>query len=403
MGTQQFQLKWNNHQSNMVTVFDQLLSSEALVDVTLACEGLSLKAHKIVLSACSPFFQNLFLENPCTHPIVIMKDMKYAELKAIVDFIYKGEVNVSHYQLNGLLKTAELLNIKGLIEVADENINYEPEQPLQNEVTEQQSVDTSQTIPFSSAEQKKVASPSLHKKRRGKRKRRISNDSTSTENEEIPPKLQESRINDKILSETISDSHNEVSVSQQEQFQVSSDHPNSSVSQNLFFPSTQEDTFVNVEEPPEDEQNYSESPDFVKQIILTESKSLLQDCASQGPTICSVSSQGTVQAEFRNSNFINTGSQDSEKLVSCSTLSETSTPNFLDDEMPDIKPIVIFDEFGNPTARDVTPKDIAHASESGVLSLPGPSIYQLDKQSSELKEPDSHGKKIALINGFIII
>ncbi|XP_023222358.1 longitudinals lacking protein, isoforms H/M/V-like isoform X2 [Centruroides sculpturatus] len=334
MGTQQFQLKWNNHQSNMVTVFDQLLSSEALVDVTLACEGLSLKAHKIVLSACSPFFQNLFLENPCTHPIVIMKDMKYAELKAIVDFIYKGEVNVSHYQLNGLLKTAELLNIKGLIEVADENINYEPEQPLQNEVTEQQSVDTSQTIPFSSAEQKKVASPSLHKKRRGKRKRRISNDSTSTENEEIPPKLQESRINDKILSETISDSHNEVSVSQQEQFQVSSDHPNSSVSQNLFFPSTQEDTFVNVEEPPEDEQNYSESPDFVKQIILTESKSLLQDCASQGPTICSVSSQGTVQAEFRNSNFINTGSQDSEKLVSCSTLSETSTPNFLDDEMP---------------------------------------------------------------------
>lgn len=91
-----------------------------MVDVTLACDGLSLKAHKMVLSACSPFFQSLFLENPCKHPIVILKDMKYSELKAIIEFMYHGEVNVAQDQLSALMKTAETLRVKGLAEVTNE-------------------------------------------------------------------------------------------------------------------------------------------------------------------------------------------------------------------------------------------------------------------------------------------
>lgn len=55
--SQRFCLRWNNHQSNLLAVFDQLLTSEAFVDVTLAVEGQMLRAHKMVLSACSPYFQ----------------------------------------------------------------------------------------------------------------------------------------------------------------------------------------------------------------------------------------------------------------------------------------------------------------------------------------------------------
>lgn len=95
MGSQQFCLRWNNHQTNLLSVFDKLLTKEAFVDVTIACEGANIKAHKVILSACSPFFEDLFAENPCKHPIVIMKDMKFCDLKAIVEFMYKGEVNVS--------------------------------------------------------------------------------------------------------------------------------------------------------------------------------------------------------------------------------------------------------------------------------------------------------------------
>ena len=71
---QEFRLRWNNYQANLAQVFDQLLQTESFVDVTLTTdEGQNLKCHKVVLSACSPYFQQLFMENPCQHPIVILR------------------------------------------------------------------------------------------------------------------------------------------------------------------------------------------------------------------------------------------------------------------------------------------------------------------------------------------
>lgn len=52
---QQFCLRWNNHQRTLISVFDSLLESGTLVDCTLAAEGQYLNAHKVVLSACSPY------------------------------------------------------------------------------------------------------------------------------------------------------------------------------------------------------------------------------------------------------------------------------------------------------------------------------------------------------------
>lgn len=126
MAQQQFCLRWNNHQKNMIEVFGNLLANESFVDVTLACDGMMLKAHKMVLSACSTFFQDIFVNNPCKHPVIIMKDVKYSELKAILEFMYKGEVNVSQDQLSTLLKTAEALKVKGLAEVSEQQEHQQP-------------------------------------------------------------------------------------------------------------------------------------------------------------------------------------------------------------------------------------------------------------------------------------
>ncbi|KAG0420170.1 hypothetical protein HPB47_003629 [Ixodes persulcatus] len=172
MGSQQFCLKWNNHQSNMLVVFEQLLSNEALVDVTLACEGHSLKAHRMVLSACSPFFQALFVENPCQHPIVILKDMRYMDLKAIVEFMYKGEVNVSQDQLSALLKTAEALKVKGLAEVTGDN---------RHGVV---SVDGAESRTISTA---RAESPTMSKRKRGRPRRRSRSDSKSDSDDQGAP------------------------------------------------------------------------------------------------------------------------------------------------------------------------------------------------------------------------
>ncbi|XP_047515103.1 uncharacterized protein LOC125056174 isoform X1 [Pieris napi] len=120
MATQRFCLRWNNHQSNMLSVFDQLLHAETFTDVTLAVDGQLLKAHKMVLSACSPYFQALFVNHQEKHPIVILKDVPYSDMKSLLDFMYRGEVSVDQERLTAFLKVAESLRIKGLTEVNEE-------------------------------------------------------------------------------------------------------------------------------------------------------------------------------------------------------------------------------------------------------------------------------------------
>lgn len=120
--TEQFSLRWNNFHSNLTAGFHDLLEAEDLVDVTLAAEGQFLQAHKIVLSVCSPYFKQLFKINPCKHPIVILKDVGHSDLKDILEFMYLGEVNVLRENLATFLKTAELLQVKGL--TGDDSVSY---------------------------------------------------------------------------------------------------------------------------------------------------------------------------------------------------------------------------------------------------------------------------------------
>ncbi|CAB3376799.1 Hypothetical predicted protein [Cloeon dipterum] len=109
----------------MTSVFHQLLTDEAFVDVTLACNEDTLKAHKVVLSACSPYFQKLLLDNPCKHPVIILpQEVSFLDLQFIIDFVYRGEVDVSQDELQSLLRTAEQLKIKGLCDVAAREMGH---------------------------------------------------------------------------------------------------------------------------------------------------------------------------------------------------------------------------------------------------------------------------------------
>ncbi|CAO1431164.1 unnamed protein product [Diamesa hyperborea] len=129
---QQYCLRWHNHPSNLTGVLISLLQREALCDVTLAVEGETIKAHQTILSACSPYFESIFIQNSHPHPIMYLKDVGYEELKAIIEYMYKGEVNVAQRSLPKFLKTAEGLQVKGLTE--SNNMNYRPNNEDRNSV-----------------------------------------------------------------------------------------------------------------------------------------------------------------------------------------------------------------------------------------------------------------------------
>ncbi|XP_037959574.1 protein abrupt isoform X2 [Teleopsis dalmanni] len=115
---QQYALKWNDYQSSLINSFRHLRDEEDFVDVTLACDTRSFTAHKVVLSACSPYFRKLLKANPCEHPIVILRDVRSDDVENLLSFMYNGEVNVSHEHLPDFLKTAHLLQIRGLADVS---------------------------------------------------------------------------------------------------------------------------------------------------------------------------------------------------------------------------------------------------------------------------------------------
>ncbi|KAH8383299.1 hypothetical protein KR009_007932 [Drosophila setifemur] len=110
----EFKLCWKNFQDNIASGFQNLYDRGDLVDVTLACDGKLLQAHKIVLAICSPYFQEIFTTNPCQHPIIILKDVSFNIMLELLEFMYQGVVNVKHTELQSFMKIGQLLQIKGL-------------------------------------------------------------------------------------------------------------------------------------------------------------------------------------------------------------------------------------------------------------------------------------------------
>ena len=112
--SEKFCLKGNDFEANISGGLRELRDDKDFFDVTLACEDDQISAHKVILSACSPFFRNVLRKNPHQHPLLYLKGVKYQELLSVLNFMYQGEVNVAQEELNSFLAVAEDLRVKGL-------------------------------------------------------------------------------------------------------------------------------------------------------------------------------------------------------------------------------------------------------------------------------------------------
>merc|ERR1712106_506515 len=111
---EKFCLRWNDFERNISGAFRELREDKDFFDVTLACDDDQIQAHKVILSACSPFFRQILKRNRHEHPLLYLKGVKYVDLMSVLNFMYHGEVNVAQDELNSFLAIAEDLKVKGL-------------------------------------------------------------------------------------------------------------------------------------------------------------------------------------------------------------------------------------------------------------------------------------------------
>ncbi|KAK6635376.1 hypothetical protein RUM44_000627 [Polyplax serrata] len=71
VAAQQYCLRWKYHHSNLQVMFIQLLQRESFCDVTLACEGKMLRAHKIFHVRIASVFYSLLSTLSHLHFVVI--------------------------------------------------------------------------------------------------------------------------------------------------------------------------------------------------------------------------------------------------------------------------------------------------------------------------------------------
>ena len=119
--SEKFCLRWNDFESNISVAFREIREEKDFFDCTLSCGSRQIQAHKLILSACSPFFRSILKQNPHQHPLLYLKGVEFTDLQAVLNFMYHGEVNVAQEELNSFLSVAEDLQIKGLTQNSGEH------------------------------------------------------------------------------------------------------------------------------------------------------------------------------------------------------------------------------------------------------------------------------------------
>ena len=115
-----YDLKWKSFNEHLVGVFRDLGEEGHFTDVTLVSDDqVQTRAHKIVLSACSPVLKNLLVNNPHSHPLLYLRGIKQSELLAILKFMYIGETQINEDRINDFVSLAKDLEIEEICEPQD--------------------------------------------------------------------------------------------------------------------------------------------------------------------------------------------------------------------------------------------------------------------------------------------
>ena len=114
---EKFCLKCNDFKSNVTSMFSQLRTKTHYQDVTLVSnDHKQISAHRMILSSCSEFFNNILSQNSHSHPLLFLDGINFSDLNNVLDYIYNGEVQIYQEDLDRFLQIAQKLSLNGLLQ-----------------------------------------------------------------------------------------------------------------------------------------------------------------------------------------------------------------------------------------------------------------------------------------------
>ena len=127
-----FFLSWGLHEQERTSALNYLWKNENFLDVTIACDDDQIDAHKVILSASSPFFQNILKRNPHSHPLLYLRGTRKNDILALLEFIYTGETQVLQDELEEFMALANSLEVKGLVGQMSDTNDKKLKDPVNN-------------------------------------------------------------------------------------------------------------------------------------------------------------------------------------------------------------------------------------------------------------------------------
>ena len=110
---EKYTLNWDTFSEHLQLMFKDLYQEGRYTDVTLVSDDQTqFKAHKIVLSACSPVFKTIIDSNPSQHPLIYLRGIQSYEMESISQFMYLGETRFYIKRMEEFIKVAQDLEVK---------------------------------------------------------------------------------------------------------------------------------------------------------------------------------------------------------------------------------------------------------------------------------------------------
>ena len=104
------------HPRNVFEYLDKMRQRGDLCDVTLVATSCEIRAHKVVLAACSQYFESMFIgefAEPDGEPIIV-EEVDDDALEALVNFAYTSRIRLTDRNIYLIFSAADLLQFSGV-------------------------------------------------------------------------------------------------------------------------------------------------------------------------------------------------------------------------------------------------------------------------------------------------